>query len=69
MAFGRGPGWSPGVGDLPASSVGGDSVGNDAESDGQRPGQGWAEDGRAVPVQLRQCSNTVSLSPSLHCGL
>lgn len=44
--FGRGPGWSPGVEIKPASSVGGDSVGNNVEeSDEQGPSQEWGEDG------------------------
>lgn len=54
---------------MPASSVGGDSVGNNAESDEQRPGQEWCEDGWHPvsclwhPVELKQCSESVSLSP------
>lgn len=43
--FGRGPGWSPGVESMPASSVGGDSVGNNVEEkDEQGPSQESGED-------------------------
>lgn len=38
---------------MPASSVGGDSVGNNAESDEQRPGQEWCED---VELSLAPCT-------------
>ena len=51
--FGRGPGWSAGVGNMPASAVGGDSVGNNAESGEQRPGQEWREDGE---LSLAPCT-------------
>lgn len=51
--FGRGPGWSPGVGNKPASPVGGDSVGNNAESDEQRPGQ---ERGENSKLSLAPCT-------------